>query len=117
MTVTKIISTLLVISALIFSGCVFGPDGPSDNEVKEMITSSIENRLDAFCVNAEVEKLEILDRGTTQEQGGTTYYSVRTKAELKCGRGMFSGGDKTEIKEYQFWRNEYDEWRFRSSSF
>jgi|AntRauTorckE6833_2_1112554.scaffolds.fasta_scaffold66704_1 hypothetical protein len=113
----KFLITIALSLAFILTGCFFGSGGPSDAEVKEFVAKSVEGGMDAFCPSPEVLSIELIERGNVMEHKNEPAYPIRVEVAKKCGINMFSRGEtKTEKKSYVFWLNEYDEWRFRSSS-
>lgn len=117
MIVRNLFSTLLVVLVFTLSGCSLGTDSPSDSKIKEIITSGVENSMDAFCMNAKVKSLEIDKRGEPYAENNTVYYPVRVTLERECSqRGMLSGKDKPSQRGYEFYLNSYDEWRSRRTT-
>jgi|GEM_PF-1902813 hypothetical protein len=103
---------------LTLTGCFFGSGGPSDAEIKKLVTSSIEGGMDAFCPSPEVLSVDVIRRGNAVERSpNRTDFPVTVEVEKKCGSNMFSRGEtKDEDIKYNFWLNSYGEWRFSRSS-
>lgn len=113
----KIVSFLLLATLLAFVSCGVSADGPSDEEVKELITQAISGNMSAYCHNAEVQSVEIVDRGEPQEKRNRTYYPVRIKAVVECEGSMLSKpGERTLSEELAFLENAHGEWEIRKIS-
>lgn len=117
MKVTNIILALMII---ILSGCASSDgqsnQGPSDQQIEDMITESFEGNSTVECINPEVKFFKITKRAT-EKVGDTTRYYVQVESELDCERkGFFSGADRPVDKEYYFYTDKYGEWKFGSTS-